>query len=68
MASAKRRAPGDGPPSSRCLEIVLVSSMMAAIAVLKAKRPAMSLVTFSMAQCALRRSSSSASESSSGIG
>ena len=68
MASAKRSAPGEGSPSSRCLEIVFVSSMTAAIAVLKAKRPAMSLVTFSMAQCALRSSSRSLSESSSGTG
>ena len=68
MASAKRSAPGDGSPSSRCLEIVLVSSMIAAIAVLKAKRPAMSLVTFSIAQCALRSSSRSDAESSSGTG
>ena len=45
----------------------MTSSITAAIAVLKAKRPAMSFVTLSIAQCALRSSSrSSPSGASSG--
>ena len=59
---------GDGSPSRAARRSSSVSSMIAAIAVLKAKRPAMSLVTFSMAECALRSSSRSEAESSSGTG
>jgi hypothetical protein len=57
VASAKCSASGEA--ASRLREASLTSSMTAAIAVLNANRPAMSFVTLSIAQWALRTNSRS---------